>query len=103
MTAQSWRGQCGSFRCKPVSTASARKGAVMRRASTANLFSLHNEERRVQSHRFSGRLAYRDGEGISERNPASKFDQHRRRCSTSGRCWAAADRSSAAKGDSLRN
>ena len=36
----------------------------------------------------SGRLAY--GEGISERNPASKIDQHRRR-STSGRCWAAAD------------
>ena len=53
----------------------------------------------MQSHRFSGRLAY--GEGISERNPASKIDQHRRR-STSGRCWAAADRSSAAKGDSLR-
>ena len=40
--------------------------------------------------------------GISERNPASKIDQHRRR-STSGRCWAAADRSSAAaKGYSLR-
>ena len=49
--------------------------------------------------RFSGRLAY--GEGISERNPASKIDQHRRR-STSGRCWDAADRSSAAQGDSLR-
>ena len=47
----------------------------------------------MQSHRFSGRLAY--GEGISERNPASKIDQHRRR-STSGRCWAAADRSPAA-------
>ena len=31
----------------------------------------------MQSHRFSGRLAY--GEGISERNPASKIDQHRRR------------------------
>ena len=61
----------------------------------ATLFSLQNEERRVQSHRFPGRLAY--GEGISERNPPSKFDQHRRR-STSGRCWAAADRSSAAKG-----
>ena len=29
-------------------------------------------------------------EGISEKNPASKIDQHRRR-STSGRCWAAAD------------
>ena len=53
----------------------------------------------MQSHRFSGRLAY--GEGIIERNPASKIDQHRRR-STSGRCWSAADRSSAAKGDSLR-
>ena len=52
-----------------------------------------NEERRVQSHRFSGRLAY--GEGISERNPASEIDQHHRR-STSGRCWAAADRSPAA-------
>ena len=61
-----------------------------RRASTATLFSQQIEERRVQSHRFSGRLAY--GEGISERNPASKIDQHRRR-STSGRCWAAADRS----------
>ena len=46
----------------------------------------------MQSHRFSGRLAY--GEGISERNSASKIDQHRRR-STSGRCWAAADRSPA--------
>ena len=54
----------------------------------------------MQSHRFSGRLAY--GEGISERNPASKIAQHRRR-STSGRCWAAADRSYAAKGHSLRN
>ena len=38
----------------------------------ATLFSQQNEERRVQSHRFSGRLAY--GEGISERNPASKID-----------------------------
>ena len=47
----------------------------------------------MQSHRFSDRLAY--GEGISERNPDSKIDQHRRR-STSGRCWAAADRSPAA-------
>ena len=83
-----------------VSTASVRKGAMTRRrAPTATLFSLQNEERRVQSHRFSGRLAY--GEGISERKPASKIDQHRRR-STSGRCWAAADRSSAAKRDSLR-
>ena len=66
----------------------------------------------MQSHRFSGRLAY--GEEISERNPASKIDQHRRR-STSGRGWATADRSPAAdivlelrssyskdKGDSLR-
>ena len=53
----------------------------------------------MQSHRFSGRLAY--VAGISERNPASKIDQRCRR-STSGRCWAAADRSSAAKGDSLR-
>ena len=77
-----------------VSTASVRKGAMTRRrASTATLFSQQNEERRVQSHRFSGRLAY--GEGISEKNPASKIDQHRRR-STSGRCWAAADRSPAA-------
>ena len=32
-----------------------------RRASTATLFSLQNEERRVQSHRFSGRLAYGAG------------------------------------------
>ena len=100
LTALSGRGQCWSFRCKMVSTDSVRKGAMTRRrASTATLFSLQNEERRVQSHRFSGRLAY--GEGISERNLASKIDQHRRR-STSGRCWAAADRSSAAKGDSLR-
>ena len=94
LTALSRRGQCGSFRCKTVSTASVRKGAMTRgRASTATLFSLQNEERRVQSHLFSGRLAY--GEEISERNPASKIDQHRRR-STSGRCWAAADRSPAA-------
>ena len=71
------RGQGRSFRCKTVSTASVRKGAMTRRrASTATLFSQQNEERRVQSHRFSGRLAY--GEGISERNPASKIDQHRR-------------------------
>ena len=54
----------------------------------------------MQSHRFSGRLAY--GEGISERNPVSTIDQHRRR-SPLGRCWAAADRSSAAKGDSESN
>ena len=101
LTALSRRAQCGSFRCKTVSTASVRKGAMTRRrASTATLFSLQNEERREQSHRFSGRFAY--GEGISERNPASKIDQHRSR-STSGRCWAAADsQSSAAKGDSLR-
>ena len=99
-TALSGRGPCGSFRCKTVSTASVRKGAMTRRrASTATLFSLQNEERRVQSHRCSGRFAY--GEGISERNPASQIDQHRRR-STSGRCWVAADRSSAAKGGSLR-
>ena len=94
LTTLSRRGQGGSFWCKTVSTASVRKGAMTRRrASTATLFSQQNEERRVQSHRFSGRLAY--GEGISERNPASKIDQHRRR-STSGRCWAAADRSPAA-------
>ena len=95
LTTLSGRGQGGSFRCKTVSTASVRKGAMTRRrASTATLFSQQNEERRVQSHRFSGRLAY--GEGISERNPAStEIDQHRRR-STSGRCWAAADRSPAA-------
>ena len=99
LTAQSRRGECGSFRCKTVSTASVRKGTMTRRrASTATLFSLQNEERRVQSHRFSGRLAYGGRTGISER---SKIDQHRRR-STSGRCWAAADRLSAAKGDSLR-
>ena len=61
------RGLCGSFRCKTVSIASVRKGAMTRRrTSTATLFSLQSEERRVQSHRFSGRLAYR--EGISERN-----------------------------------
>ena len=42
-----------------------------RRASTATLFSQQNEERRVQSHRFSGRLAY--GEGISERNPLPRL------------------------------
>ena len=59
----------------------------------ATLFSQQNEERRVKSLRFSCRLAY--GEGISERNPASKIDQHRRR-SMSGRCWAASDRSPAA-------
>ena len=53
----------------------------------------------MQSDRFSGRLAYR--EAISERKPTSKIDQHRRRL-TSGQCWAAADRSSTAKGDSLR-
>ena len=73
LTALSRHGQGGSFRCKTVSTASVRKGAMTRRrASTATLFSQQNEERRVQSHRFSGRLAY--GEGISERNPASKID-----------------------------
>ena len=41
-------------------------------------FSLQNEERRdrVQSHRFSRHLAsICNGEGISERNPASKIDQ----------------------------
>ena len=77
-----------------MSTASVRKGAMTRKkASTATLFSLQNEERRVQSHRFYGRLEY--GEGISERNPASKIGQNRRR-STSGRCWAAANRSPAA-------
>ena len=77
-----------------------------RSSSEATLFSLRNEQRRVQSHRFFG----------AERNPASKIDRHRRR-STSGRYWAAADRSPAAdivwelpvfvilaedKGDSLR-
>ena len=49
----------------------------------------------MQSHRFSGHLAMIYGEGTTERNPASKIDQHRRH-STSGRCWAAADRSPAA-------
>ena len=94
LTALSRCGQGRSFRCKMVRTASVRLGAMTRRrASTATLFSQQNEERRVQSHRFSGRLAY--GEGISERNSASKIDQHRRRL-TSGRCWAAADRSPAA-------
>ena len=100
MPALSKRGQCESFQCKLVSTAAVRKGAMTRRrASTATLFSLQNEERRVQSHRLTGRLAY--GEGVSERNPATKIDQHRHR-STTGRYWAAADISSAAKGDSLR-
>ena len=37
----------------------------------ATLFSQQNEERRVQSHRFSARLAY--GEGISERNPLPRM------------------------------
>ena len=65
------------------------------KASTATLFFLQNEERRVQSHRFSGRLEY--GEGISERNPASKIGQlQNRRRSTSGRCAAAGNRSPAA-------
>ena len=49
LTALSRRGQGGSFRCKTVSTDSVQKGAMTRRrASTATLFSLHNEERRVQ-------------------------------------------------------
>ena len=62
----------GSFRCKTVSTASVRKGAMTRRrASTATLFSQQIEERRVQSHRFSGRLAY--GQGKSERNPLPRL------------------------------
>ena len=44
---------------------------------------------------FSRRLAsIWNGEGISERTPASKIDRHRRR-STSGRCWAAVDKSPA--------
>ena len=60
------------FRCKTVSTASVRKGSMTRRrASTATLFSQQNEKRRVQSHRFSGRLVY--GEGISERNPLPRL------------------------------
>ena len=86
-------GQGGSFRCKTVSTASVRKGAMTRRRAPLHSFLPATRTGRVQSHRFSGRLAY--GEGISERNPASKIDQHRR-LSTSGRCWAAADRSPAA-------
>ena len=49
--------------------------------ATATLFSLQNEERRVQSHPvFFGRLAY--GEGISERNPASKIDHDRKMLGT---------------------
>ena len=77
-----------------VSTASVRRGAITRRrASTATLFSQQNKERRVRATVISGRLAY--GEEISERYPASKINQHRRRL-TSGRCWAAADRSPAA-------
>ena len=51
-----------------------------------------------QSHRFSGRLEY--GEGISERNPASRPADWSKSSSfdvrTSGRCWAAANRSPAA-------
>ena len=71
-TALSRGGQCGSFRCKTVSTASVRKGAMTRRrASSATLFSQQIEQRRVQSHRFSGRLAY--GEGVSERNPLPRL------------------------------
>ena len=54
------RGQGGSFRCKTVSTASVRKGAMTeRRASTATLFSQQNEEHRVQSHRFFWSLGIR--------------------------------------------
>ena len=72
LTALSRRGQGGSFQCKTVSTASVRKGAMTkRRASMPTLFSQRNEERRVQSHRFSGRLAC--GEGISERNPLPRL------------------------------
>ena len=53
LAALSRRGQCGSFWCKTVSTASVRKGAMTwRRALTATLFSLQNEEHRVQSHPF---------------------------------------------------
>ena len=48
-----------------------------RPTSEATLFSLQDEECRVQTHRFSGRLAMASGKGISERNPASKIDQHR--------------------------
>ena len=45
-----------------MSTAFVLRGArTRRRASTATLFSLQNEERRVQNHRFSGRLAYGAG------------------------------------------
>ena len=48
LTALSRRGQGGSFRCKMVSTASVRRGAMTRRrASTATLYSQQNEERRV--------------------------------------------------------
>ena len=72
LTALSRRGQGGSFRCKTVSTASVLKGAMTRRrVSMATLFSQQNEERRVQSHRFSARLAY--GKGISERNPLPRL------------------------------
>ena len=39
LTALSWRGQCGSFRCKTVSTASVRKGAMTRRRALQPLFS----------------------------------------------------------------
>ena len=63
------------FRCyglETVSIASVRKVAMTRRrASSATLSSQQNDERRVQSHRFSGRLAY--GEGISERNPLPRL------------------------------
>ena len=92
----SGRGQGGSFRCKTVSTASVREGAMMRRrASTATLASSPSKTRSVEC-RATDLVAWRAGpEGISERNSASKIDQHHRR-STSRRCWAAADRSPAA-------
>ena len=94
LTALSRRGQGGSFRCKTVSTASFRKGD-------------HDEENSFYGHSFlSANRGASSAEppffwslGIRGKNqgkePASKIDQHRRR-STSGRCWAAADRSPAA-------
>ena len=76
-------GQCGSLRCTTVSTVSVQKSAMTRRrASEATIFSLQNEERRVQSNRLSGCLAsIWNVEGMSERNPASKIDRYRLRSS----------------------
>ena len=73
LTALSRRGKCGSFRCKTVSTASVRKGAMTRRrASTATLFSLQNEERRMQSHRFFWSLGIRGRNSNQWKKPSNR-------------------------------